>query len=124
MLITMNPTPGQADLPHRFAGTLAEAHHACARGHWQISLRLDSDDGRSLYVYSQAGEGPAGALHASLTMAGLQIGQRYHGAASMHRRGDLHDYYTGRVSLQRDQRRAPTLRLVITPHHPTVPEAA
>ena len=127
MLITLNTQPAPAALAHHFAGTLVEAHHACARGHWQISLRLEDTDGRSLYVYSNAGQGMAGELHASLTMAGLQIGQRYHGAASMHRRGELHSYYTGQVTLQQDQRRPPVLRIVgrqPAPHQPSAPEAA
>ena len=127
MLITLNAQHAPATLAHHFAGTLREVHHACARGHWQISLRLEADDGRSQYVYSNAGEGPAGALHASLTLAGLQVGQRYHGAASMHRRGELHSYYTGHVTLQQDQRRPPVLRIVgqrPAHQHPSAPEAA
>lgn len=105
-----NP-PSAAPRAHHFAGTLLEAAHACTGGLWQISLRLEDDDGRSQYVYLAPGRGDAGALACGLQLAGLTIGQRYHGSATMHRAGEHHDYYTGRVVLATDQRRPVLLDL-------------
>lgn len=98
---------------HHFAGTLREAHHACSQGLWQISLRLEDDDGRRMYLHMAPGWNEAGAMACSLQMAELDIGQRYHGSATMHRRGERHDYFVGRVTLAADQRHPPApLRLV------------
>lgn len=110
MTPTANPLP-HPDLPcHHFAGTLLEAAHACTGDLWQISLRIEDDAGRSQYIYLATGRGEAGAMDCSLQLAALTIGQRYHGSATMHRAGDHHDYYAGRVALAADQRR-PALRI-------------
>lgn len=98
---------------HRWAGTLCETDFAEVAGQWQVSLRLEDRAGRSLYVYHGLGQGEAGAMALGLLAATLHVGQRYHGTASLHRRGDLHDYYTGRVTLAADNRR-PHLQLVGT----------
>ena len=107
--ITANPQH-LAPPCHHFAGTLMEAAHACTGDLWQISLRIEDDAGRSQYVYLATGRGEAGAMECSLQLAALTTGQRYHGTATLHRRGDHHDYYAGRVALATDQRR-PALRI-------------
>ena len=97
--------PHLAPACHHFAGTLLEAAHACTGDLWQISLRFVDEAGRSQYVYMAPGRGEAGALACGLQLAALTIGQRYHGHATMHRAGESHDYYAGRVALATDQRR-------------------
>ena len=110
MMISAANQPSAAPKAYHFAGTLLEAAHACTAELWQISLRLEDDDGRSQYVYLAPGRGEAGAMACSLQLAALTIGRRYHGSATMHRAGACHDYFTGRVVLAADQRR-PVLHL-------------
>lgn len=113
MTSVANDTPAAPPPPaHHFAGMLCEARHACSNGLWQISVRLQDESGRSLFAHMAPGWGEAGAMACSLQMAELIIGQRYHGSATMRRRGDWHDYFVGHVTLAPDQRRpAPWLRL-------------
>lgn len=92
--------------PHHFVGQLVEADCAPLAGLHQISVRLIDDDGASHVAYMVHGRGADAERRCEQAFAALQIGQRYHGSATLQRTGEPHTYHFGSVVLAADRRRA------------------
>lgn len=106
----MNPHPA-TQARHGFAGTLVEANAEPLQGIHQLSVRLLDDDGTSHIAYVVYGRSETGARLCERDFSALQIGQRYHGQATLQRRGEPHTYHFGSVSLAPDRRRPRVLTL-------------
>ena len=92
--------------PHHFHGQLVEADCTPLEGIHQLSVRLIDDDGTSHIAYMVHGRGADAERRCEQAFSALQIGQRYHGSATLQRTGEPHTYHFGNVVLAADRRRA------------------
>ena len=88
--------------PGHFCGRLVEINGEPMHGMQHIALALVDDDDRSHQVYMSFGRGSEAQARCRQILDSLEIGRRYHGSATLCRRGEQQTYWLGSVTLALD----------------------